>query len=399
MTGLRFAVIAAALVLLFSGCAQPELDTFYGRRDGWPGGASINGTAVLAEMFQQGGWKVISRYSLTPGISRQADCIVWFPDDVDPPSEKVRGWLEKWLAAKSGRTLVYVLRDFDAEPQYWRAIEPQAPAAQKELIRQQRKAAEQAVQENHKALALADEYPWFSFDVWDSPRPVHRLSGVRRWMQGIDRKATAIELGCQFDLPFAAEVLLKGDDNPLVASIPYADSRILAVANGSFLLNLPLVNHEHRKLAQKLIDEVGSGGTVAMLESGHHGPLIRDSDPSLDAPTGLGIFLIWPLNWILLHLSAVGILFCLARWPIFGRPQPLASEALSDFGKHITALAQLMQQSGDAAFARSRLQQWREREGGRQADTSIDAATKSPCLPVSPSPCLPSNPSSLTPDP
>jgi hypothetical protein len=138
---------------------------------------------------------------------------------------------------------------------------------------------------------------------------------------------------------------------------------MLVIANGSFLLNLPLVNHEHRKLARNLIDEVGSGGTAVFLESGHGGPPIRDRDPSPDPPTGLGIFLIWPLNWILLHLSAAGILFCLARWPIFGRPQPLAPEPLSDFGKHVAALAELIERTGDQAFACARVQQWRERVG------------------------------------
>ncbi len=35
------------------------------------------------------------------------------------------------------------------------------------------------------------------------------------------------------------------------------------MANGSFLLNLPLVNHEHRKLAGKLIDAVGPPGKTS----------------------------------------------------------------------------------------------------------------------------------------
>ena len=39
------------------------------------------------------------------------------------------------------------------------------------------------------------------------------------------------------------------------------------VANGSFLVNLQLVNKEHRKLAGKLIDEVPKGSRVVFIEA------------------------------------------------------------------------------------------------------------------------------------
>ena len=115
------------------------------------------------------------------------------------------------------------------------------------------------------------------------------------------------------------------------------------VANGSFLLNAMLVNHEHRKLAGKLIDCIGrrrSSGGVSGERARRAAPLRKGALRA--SPRAWRIFHAWPTNWILLHLAAVGIVFCFARWPIFGRPREPAREAVADFGKHIDALAELL---------------------------------------------------------
>ena len=54
----------------------------------------------------------------------------------------------------------------------------------------------------------------------------------------------------QFEALLATE-----DDVDIVTRVTrrsWHGGQIVVVANGSFLLNLPLVNHEHRKLADKL---------------------------------------------------------------------------------------------------------------------------------------------------
>ena len=56
-----------------------------------------------------------------------------------------------------------------------------------------------------------------------------------------------------------------------------------------------------------------------------------------------------------MHLAAVGILFCFARWPIFGRPRQAEPEPVADFGKHIDALALLLERSRDRSYAMARV--------------------------------------------
>jgi hypothetical protein len=69
---------------------------------------------------------------------------------------------------------------------------------------------------------------------------------------------------------------------------------------------------------------------------------------------------VWPLNAILLHLTILGIVFCLARSPIFGRPRELPPDSPADFGKHVAALGRLLARTKDRNYAHSRLAQYRQ---------------------------------------
>jgi hypothetical protein len=75
-----------------------------------------------------------------------------------------------------------------------------------------------------------------------------------------------------------------------------------------------------------------------------------------------------PLGTILMHLIVLGLVFCFAAFPIFGRPRTLAGETITDFGHHVIALGKHMANSRDAPYARGRLQvyhQYVRRDSGR----------------------------------
>ena len=142
------------------------------------------------------------------------------------------------------------------------------------------------------------------------------------------------------------------------------EGQVIVLANGSWVLNYPLVNHEHRKLAARLVNECGDPGKVAFVESDPGGPGVLEREPT----SGEEPWPPYPLNAILVHLVVLGIVFCLARFPIFGRPRELPSEPAADFGKHVAALGQLLARSRDRHYAQSRLAQYRqiaERRSGR----------------------------------
>lgn len=344
-----------ALLLLSAGCGG-RIETGYGRRAGPGATGSVNGTAVLGEMFEQVGHKVFSWRRLSPKLQERADCIVWFPDDFEPPSADVRRWLDQWLSERPGRTLIYVGRDFDAAGWYWDTIAPTAPEEQQAEIRRRAVKDKSDFNARRAAMPKSKDCDWFTLDSQPPRRKVRSLQGQSEWHRDMDPAKLDVELGCRFLPTTDTEVLLESEGDMLIGYRRWHRSQVIVVTNGSFLLNLPLVNHEHRKLAGKLIDKIGPPSqTVVFLESGSDGPPIRDDDPLASPPTGVEIFNVWPTNWILLHLAAVGVIFCCWRFPIFGRPYEPRPDSPSDFGKHIDAMAALLERTGNHGYARTRL--------------------------------------------
>ncbi len=383
----RYLLGLALLASVASAGCSKQIDTAYGQRKG-AATYSVNGTAVLGEMFEAEGHKVYSWRWLSPRLQQQADCIVWFPNDFEPPSknadgENVREWLEDWLLdqpdhvledwdfegsdytvtdwleEEPGRTLIYVGRDFDAAAWYWEKVKPGAPPGQAKLIKAAADTAQDDFEIDRVSIPAEEDCQWFTVKGKYQPRKVSKLAGP--WAQGVDVSKVEIELSGCVDGVEGAEVLLKSEDDVLVTRRQWGQSQLIVVANGSFLLNLPLVNHQHRKLAGKLIEEVGPPSkTVVFLESDAGGPPIREKDPSAEVPTGMEIFFRPPTCWILWHFAALGVIFCFSRWPIFGLPRRLQRDSTSDFGKHVQALAEMLERSRDEGYSRRRLAHYQQ---------------------------------------
>jgi len=336
-----------AVLLPAAGCTQ-QIETEYGHSRGLGAAASVNGTAVLSRMFEQAGHKVYVWRTLSPRLHKRADCIVWFTRSCASPSEEVREWLEEWLVEEPGRSLILVLRDYDAEAAYWERIQPLAPAEQQAEVAARLKEAKQ--EQAFWRITPPLDAEWFQVQKAETSGRATSLSGEQSWLEGIDPARTEIEVRNR--LVPGSKTLLACEHGALVTRESWEDSQAIVVANGSFLLNLPLVNHEHRKLAARLIAQIGPAPQrVAFLESYWGEPPIRDKDPSNAPPTGLEILSVWPTNWILLHLIAAGLVFCFSRWPIFGLPRDPDPEPLSDLGKHVAAVAEHLKKTGQRDFA------------------------------------------------
>jgi hypothetical protein len=355
------------IVLFLAGCDADDIQTSYGGRTGPLDGPSVNGTSVLADMLQDAGHNVISRTSLSPGLNDGADVIIWFPDDFRTPNANVVQWLESWLSARSGRTAVYIGRDYDAAVTYWRTVEPTAPPAQAAEAKNRRTMAEGDFDQARSSIVDGESCGWFAVKSLPQPRRVTALAGP--WSAGVDPKKCEIALYSTYQFSAGDEVLLSDGTDTIVARRRFyspqgwsaGDSNQLIVfTNGSFLLNVPLVNHEHRKLAAHLINELPPSSRVVFLESDAGGPPIRESDPVAQTPNGFEVFSIWPIGAVLLHLAALGLVFCFARLPIFGVPRDPPEASLSDFGKHVSALGELLHRTRDSGYAHGRIEQYRQ---------------------------------------
>ncbi len=362
--------LLACCAALAGGCGDDdkgvELNVEYGRQRGWLHGDSVNGTAAIAKMFDLAGHRVAARSALSPSVA-SADVIVWFPDDFDPPAVDVRRWFEDWLSSGFNRTLVYVGRDYDAEPLYWEKAIERAPEDQRAGMRRRLVAAKVRVAEERTRHANKDkhEVDWFELTPGNGAEVANSLGGD--WSEVVDVSKTEIALNDKLLIYGDDEQLLYTGDSVVAARVTrphFGNGQLLVVQNGSFLLNLALVNHEHRRLAAELIDAVewqsGSECDVVFLESDEGGPTVHDNEPRAQPPTEADYPP--PISDMLYHGIVLAIIVTLGSWPIFGRARRLASPPLSDFGQHVESLGDLLRRSHDDGYCRERVEQWLERE-------------------------------------
>lgn len=378
--GVPGALILTALTVFLVGCSNDQIQHSYGHRRGRLGGASVNGTGVLSEMFRQAGHRVHTRRVLSPKMESY-DTIVWAPDCFALPSEESQAFLEDWLSNRPGRTLVYIGRDFDAEIAYWEDVLPQAPPDQAaEVTRRLAKARARHASER-LSMPADSECRWFAIERGESRRRIGRggdakdsLHGV--WCEGDSIDVSQVEITLEDRLleledpptgtyggELRSDVRLAAGRDILALRITnddWPDSQIIVVPNGSFLLNLPLVEAEHRKLAAKLIEECEPAGKTAFLVSGPYGVSVFDSDQNRKYPTGLEAFTQWPVGLVLMHFIALGLIFLMCHVAIFGRSIQLRQGAMSDFGRHIVSLGQSIAKTQDEGYARRMLADYNE---------------------------------------
>lgn len=363
---LLFIILAGGLasiliiLLILHFWPAPEVDETYGTM-GRIGRQSLNGTWVLAQMVRQSGHSVNQSSRLSKTLKSRADCIVWFASDWKVPDARIINWLEEWLAAKPGRTLIYVGRHFEAGPIYWKKMlerfADQYDPTLRKVIAKRQEIGEKFLR---AAANQAGQCAWFSYrPLSDVVRP-KTLEIHPRWRIPIDAHKLEIELYSQMVPPGEAEALVRSGQNVLVARLPRGQSQILLVNNGSFLLNMMLVNPEHRKLAARLvqaIDESDLSGPKQVyfleLPIGYHLP----SGP-IKEPSPYRFLTVYPLNGILLHLFLLGVLFALARFPRLGPGYEPDIVQRTSFDAHITATARWLRRSRDYRFVQEILGQW-----------------------------------------
>ncbi len=382
------AMTAILLALLLAGCSKSRIENVYGRSRA-PDGNSVNGTAVLAGMFRAAGHRVSTANRISPALSR-FDVLVWAPDDFRVPSIHQRAALEQWLAV-GNRTLIYIGRDYDAAPQYWQQIRSQLSSSEQWAAEGERGRAMARHDERVVAEPSRQFGRWFTLDREIGWHKVDALQSEHGWTDGVDVAATDIYVRTRLspaqdeDTDYAlteplldllggeleswqyavqkrpaahSEVLLATPHGPLVTRVTdpgWLSSQILVVSNGAFLLNLPLVNREHRKLAGKVIAACGTNRRVGFVELPPGDRMAYFSEPETEGPSTLQALTIWPLGFILMHVLLLGMVLCFAAFPIFGRPRELSSAGASDFGRHIDALGRLLERTRDEHYAREQL--------------------------------------------
>jgi len=373
----RAALALAVAALALPGCSG-SVDTTYGRSRP----PSVNGTAVLADLFRARGHEVRSAVRLTDELGGWADVLVRFAQTPGPPSREEAEWYSTWLDQGPGRSLVYVPRDYDAAPEYWdRAREqlpPDAPERTVERIAEARKEAggwEVRLPPPAKSPALAEQ--WFAVEGGKTPVVCRTLGGP--WAAGVDPAKAALTRHQTLKVD-SERVLLSGDDKPLVIDWGDEDEggRVLVAASGTFLLNFPLTEKARRPLAVRTVRwaEGVDGGEDVEDEEGL-GPLrvafVEGSSVLSDVartPSVFALLKVSPFGMVAAQLFALGLAGCLARAPRLGRPRPDEPSGADRPVAHPEALGALLARTRQARAARTILdayRRWRGSPPGRDA--------------------------------
>lgn len=342
-----------------AGCGE-RLDTSYGRTRG----TSINGTGALAELFRLRGDEVRTAVRFTPELADWADTLVRFSPAPGPPALDEIQWYSLWLEAVADRRLIYVIRDFDAEPEYWAEIyenlPAQTPDARRERIRRRVEAARNG--DRTARVGAGEPAPstgWFSAEPSDSRTTGKQLGGP--WSEGIDGKAAAVSRPgtITVDPGRNAAILLDVDGAPAALTWEYPNgSEVLILANGSFLLNEPLVWPERRKLAARVLDWAGVDElNVAFVEG--VSPAREDATESRGA---FYLLTVDPIGWIAGHLLALALIGGLYRATTLGRPRTPLDPDVQRPAAHAEALGAMLARTehpGDAKALLETYHRWR----------------------------------------
>ena len=371
------------------GAQEDDIDATYGQGNQSKGRYSINGTGVLAQLFQDRGHSVF--YSRILGRpTRKADVIIWAPDNFHVPSDTEVAAIEKWLQEKADRTFIFIGRDYDATMDYWVDVAKDASPEEQAMLTLKLADVWGAHQVKRMAIIDDEDCGWFKIQQDYTVRTIRSARSTTDWLEGVSLGGLKMRLQSYFVESdrgktsrydrYEYEPQLFFQNIPLITRIQnrskFNRGQIYVIANGSFLLNVPLVHREHRKLASKLIEKVGREKVVCFLESEFDDwedvPVLENAPSAARPPSIMTILQTWPFGIILMHIILIGIVYCFYRFPIFGRPRTQYKlntviddaneiQSVSNFGRHIRALGDLLKRGGNTAFANHCLQMYRQR--------------------------------------
>lgn len=354
-------VFASLAFLAAVGCGG-GVDESYGQSRT----RSVNGTAVLADLFRARGHEVRTAIRLTDELKNWADVIVRFAQTGGGPPIEEANWYSEWFNGFPQRSLVYIPRDYDATREYWTRALAQLPptATQRDRDRIEQYRA-QALGWEKNLLSPPKTHQWFDVETTKGLSVAKKLSGP--WAGGIDAGKAALTI----HRPLKVEQkrrLLDGDGMPMVIDWSQrGGGRVLVVSSGVFLLNVPLTEPSRWPLAVRTAHwaENGEGGDqdetgvfirplqVAFVEGSHV------SGDAAKPPSVFSLLKIWPFGIVAAQLFALGLAACLARAPRLGRPRPDEPTGVDRPVAHPEALGALLARTRQSREARSILETYR----------------------------------------
>ena len=143
------------------------------------------------------------------------------------------------------------------------------------------------------------------------------------------------------------QTLAAAGEYPLILRKVIGKSDLYIISSRAFLLNYPLLKKDRQILAGRLINSLGQKPQNVLLELGWiHFSSHKNRPKPLPA-----IFSTKPFAILFWHLLFWTVLLTFRAFPILGRPREIPPEERADFSKHLTAFAELLEKTGNRAWA------------------------------------------------
>lgn len=341
---------------------------------------SVNGFAVLGELLEQRGNTVSKTTLLSPQLD-QFEILLWFHEATQLPQPEAFERVQQWLEEDARRLLVFIGNDHNAKTEFMEQVYRNSTMEDRQWARLvSRRFMSRDLNDQLDSNALLPqqyrpvEYPRIAegeFRSWFRVRSAP--SGfVGRWEFAEDLVAdeqieTTVELPAirvdHYLKPLGDHELLiqcsNGDqDLPLVwtRELDYG-GRVLVVSSASFLSNLGIVKPANRPLVDVVLNEIPTRRNVLVLHSGP-GDVPLSSTPEDRMVKTWSWMKHGPFPVAILHVLAFAVLFCFARYPVFGRPKDMEFKPRNDFGLHLEEIGRLLRQSNRTEFARARVKHY-----------------------------------------
>jgi hypothetical protein len=361
--------LALAIVGL-SGCGG-VVDTTYGRARS----RSVNGTSIFAGLLRANGHEVRPAIRLTEELHDWAEVIVRFASRPGAPNADETAWYYMWMRDKPGRTVVYIPRDYDAFQEYWTRVADDlptdAPLRLRTRVEEERAAAKGeshvSIQPPPHPTAPGD---WFAVEsASDAPRVCTTLSGP--WAAGLDPVDVVLTRNqtIKNDGKWRQWPLLFGDDKRLIVERSNGEgSRILVIANGCFLLNVPITKRAREPLVQHVVEWIGTDFANRSRIVSKHVAFIEGSSVLTERSADSSVFALLrhdPFGWVIGQFSLLALAASLAAAPRLGRARPEPASGADRPVAHPEALGALLARAGHAREAKLTLDAYRRWRFGK----------------------------------
>lgn len=357
-----------------------ELPNEYGRTSSRVARMSLNGFSAFSNLLSDKGIEVKTWTDLTPRIE-QFDTIVWIPAGQRQATQAESDRLSQWLDGGYERTLVIVLNDYDATRDYLEDVLPTATGEQAATYRRlwEKLVANEVSADDVPGTGASDRF--VTTMARRDRRVASQLAGP--WATSVRGLPTHIVTNRTITPPsstlWTSTSYLTVDGEEFIYELnDYQGSRVIVVANGSFLVNYGFVHAGNRELADRLAQEIGATPSILFLESGNAEMSTANEGPN--TPSTWTWMQAWPLSFLFPHLLIASVVMYFALVPIFGRPKRIVHSSRSDLGQHIDAIAAIWQRDGDVEKANRTLAHYREhvRQESRGLGASVSRRRRKP---------------------